>query len=686
MPQGAAASPDGSTLAVVESGYNPPALAFYATHDLHLIRRVPLKGAFGRPAWSSDGVLVAGANADAVFAVNPTTGTVAKFPLPAHSYPVSVASRGRMVAVATDGDGSVRIGKLDELNAARAIHVGSRPAGIVFTGDGSAAFVAIRSASFVTRVDVRSGDVQRFTTDLHPSAVLVDGDKLYVAQADADTLGTYDVKTGERLADLFVGATPGYVGSSPNALQAQGGSIFISLGAANQIAVVSDGRVVERLPAGWYPTDAVPVGSRLFVVDGKGEGTKPNPQFDYKTNSDVGYIAAMQYGSIREIGLLSALPAVNPQGASGYDAPAPNTIVRKGGPIQHVFFILKENRTYDQVLGDLPEGNGDSKIAWFGERVTPNQHAIVRRFGIFDNFYTSGEVSDPGHNWSDGAIANDYVERDWPPTYGGRRPVDDIVTGWGAAVPRNGYIWDAARRAGVTFRDYGEMATLEFPTQGAAPSLGGRFDPRYTSWNLDYSDLDREKEWRREFDQLVAAGTVPQLEWIWLPNDHTYGSRAGKLTPSAYVAQNDAAVGLVIAAISHSKIWASSAIFITEDDAQDGADHVSDQRSTLYIASPYARGGVVHDHYSTLSILRTIELMLGLEPLTTYDATAVPLYAAFGSTPNLAPFDAMPPKIDIDARNAKVAYGQRQSELADFSRPDAVPADLMIDILAHNHQ
>jgi hypothetical protein len=255
----------------------------------------------------------------------------------------------------------------------------------------------------------------------------------------------------------------------------------------------------------------------------------------------------------------------------------------------------------------------------------------------------------------------------------------------GAHVPANGYMWEAARRAHVTFRDYGEMAQLPGdPAPVTARGLKNGFDPKYVSWNLDYSDVDREKEWQREFERFVREGTLPQLEYIWLPNDHTYGSRAGKRTPAAMIGQNDYAVGLLVAAISHSKVWKSSVVFITEDDAQDGADHVSDQRSTLYVASPYARGGVIHAHYSTVSVLRTIEIVLGIHPLSAYDASAVPLYSAFISRAQKAPFDPVPPKIDLDARNAKTAYGQRLSEAADFKRPDAVPAELLTRIIAHN--
>jgi hypothetical protein len=679
MPQGAALSPDGAALAVVEAGFNPPDLALYATSDLHLVRRVALAGAFGRPVWTPHGILVAGANADAIFAIDPASGKVQTIRLGRGTYPVAIAARGGVVVVATDLDASVRIGALDSLRAARAIRVGEHPGNMAFAGDGSALFVTVKSGRYIARVNVHGGAMRRVPTDLHPSDVLVAGRRLFVAQADADTVAEYDVASLRRLNDVFVGTVAGSIGSSPNSLTAHGDAIFVTLGAANEVAVLRNGAVAARLPAGWYPTAAVAAGDRLLVVDGKGEGTKPNPDFDVFSHSNRGYIAATQFGSIRVVALNGGAPP-NPQGAQYLGTRPADTIVHANGPIRHVFFILKENRTYDQILGDMPQGNGDAHLTFFGARVTTNQHALAQRFGLFDNFYTSGEVSDAGHNWADGAFANDYVERTWPPAYGDRNNNDDTVTGMGAGVPSGGYIWDAARRAGVTFRDYGELAqwpAIEGHVPTTAPSLGSRFDPRYVPWNLDYSDVDRYREWKREFDGFVASNSMPQFEFMWLPNDHTAGIRPGKLTPAAYIATNDYAVGLIVSAISHSSIWGSSAIFITEDDAQDGADHVSDQRSTLYLASPYARGGAIHEHYSTVSVLRTIELLLGMQPLSNYDATAMPLYAAFGATPNLAPFDATPPQIDVNARNARTAYGAAISERLDFSRPDANPPGVL---------
>lgn len=669
LPQGAAVSPDGAMLAIVESGYNSPALGLYRTQDLARIAEIPLKGAHGRPLWiDGSHVLVAGANADALFDVDVVAKSPRAIALGKGSYPVAVARSGETFAAATDGDSSVRIGTLDGLSSAKAIGVGGFIGGLAFSADGKALFASNCAARYVEAIDTQTLEERRIETGLHPTAILPVDDTIYVAETDNDTVGVYDASKGTRIASIFVGdrAARGsaIVGVSPNALVRERDAIYVSLGAANDIAVIRDRSVVARIPAGWYPTDVAVLGQRLYIIDGKGERTRPNPRYASGSHSDVDYVAAIQYGSIRAYDLSHVADSGNPQGAAGWTDAQRSAVVRTGGPIAHVFFILKENRSYDQVLGDMPQGNGDPKLTSFGARVTPNEHALATRFGLFDNTYTSGEVSEPGHNWADAAFDTDFVERMWPATYAGRRGDDSLSL---AMVPFNGYIWQDAQSARVSFRDYGEMV------DPPVPSLAGRYDPRYVGWNLDYSDLNRVKEWRREFADFIHNGNVPRLEYIWLPNDHTYGRRPGKLTPASMVAQNDYALGEIVDTISHSPVWRSSAIFVIEDDAQDGPDHVSAQRTIFFLVSPYARGGLQHAHYSTVSVLSTMELMLGLPPLSTYDGMAVSLRAAFSPVARLTPYTAIAPRVSLYNRNLKTAYNARLTAKLDFSRPDANP-------------
>jgi YVTN family beta-propeller protein len=690
FPQGAAASPDETLLAVVDAGYNHPSLRLYSIPSLEQTASIPLTGAFGRPLWL-DGThaLVAGANADALLEVDVAAQSVRSIAMPAHSYPVAIAKTGDTYAVATDGDMSVRIGSLDDVHAAAPVRVGGHIGGLAFAPNGTL-YASNSSSNYIVAVNPQTLAVHRLPTALHPTAILALKDAIYVAESDADSVGVYDPATQVRIASIYVGSLPAAMklnGVSPNALVQRGNDVLASLGGANTIAVIRNRSVVARLAAGWYPTDVVPAGSRLYVINGKGEGTRPNPYFRPQRKGDYDYIATLEYGSIRTLDPNAASPP-NPQGAIGWQAHHDDPVVRAGGPIQHIFFILKENRTYDQVLGDMPQGNGDAKLAWFGAKVTPNQHAIAAQYGVFDNTYASGEVSEAGHFWADMGFANDYVERTWPSVYANRDDADDAITGLGTFVTANGYIWRAAHAAHIDFRIYGESSAIPIPFGPKAhpdKQLANLADANYRGWDLDYSDLNRVKEWQREFAGFVKHGNVPQIEYIWLPNDHTYGSRVGKLSPVSYAAQNDEAVGRIVETISHSAVWRSSAIFITEDDAQDGADHVSDQRTTCYVVSPYSRGGLQHAHYSTLSIVHTMEILAGLKPLSLYDATAMPLYAAFTATPHMLPFNALPPQVSLTTRNTPASYGAKVSSTLDFTHPDAIHGKTMLQILAHNH-
>lgn len=708
MPQGIALSPDGSSLAVVESGFNPPALRILSAPDLKPQKALRLAGAFGKPLWiDGSHVLVAGANADAILEVNLLSASVVTIPTGKGTWPAAVAlSPDRsLVAAADDGTGMVTIAAFPSGANARSIRVGDHPSDVVFSKDGRTLYVAARGESEVDAVAVASGAVTRIPMGLHPSALALsaDGSSLYVVETDDDSVGVIDTASGKRRQDINVGLHDGRLsgyGASPNALVERNGLLYVSLGAENAVAVISNGRVIARVPTGWYPT-GVALGSdgTLYVSDGKGEGTRANPQFNPLVKNanrpSRGYVAATLFGSVRAIpfadytkgNAASDTAAVLANAMPTWKAPPRSqTVIRSGGPIRHVIYIIKENRSYDEVLGDISAADGDPALVWFGKRITPNQHAIAERFGVFDRAFTNSQVSADGHNWTDAAFANDYVERFWPPNYGGRRKLWDFQDGRGADTPHGGYLWDAAARAHVSYRDYGEDLVPandieKPPTQFLA--LRGHFDPHYVGWNLKYSDAKRFAEWQSEFEGFVRHRDLPQLEIVYIPNDHTAGTAPGYPTPQAYVAINDSAVGRLVDDVSHSRYWKSTAIFALEDDAQDGPDHVSDQRSTFYVASPYAKTGVHHEQYTTAGVVHTIELILGLKPLSIYDATALPMYAAFDTRPDLRPFDAIPPQIDVDAVNLKTAYDARASAALDFHDPDETNPAILNNIIAH---
>jgi hypothetical protein len=322
------------------------------------------------------------------------------------------------------------------------------------------------------------------------------------------------------------------------------------------------------------------------------------------------------------------------------------------------------------VLGDVKKGNGDTSLVLFGENITPNQHALVNEFVLLDNFFVDGEVSADGHNWTFGAYATDFLEKNWPTSYGGRGGEYNAEGTRVVANNKGGFIWDLCKRNNVTYRTYGEFAD---DYKANIPVLEGHFCPYYTSWDETVRDTTRFYQWKREFDSLYAINAVPQLNTLRFINDHTEGLSVGRPTPFAHVADNDWAVGLFVEYLSKSPIWKESAIFIVEDDAQNGPDHVDAHRTTAYVAGGYVKRGFVdHTPYSTSSMLRTMELILGLPPMTQYDASAVPMWRSFSKTPNLKPFQSIPAKVDLNERNVKMNALAKKSMGFDFSKEDRV--------------
>jgi hypothetical protein len=306
----------------------------------------------------------------------------------------------------------------------------------------------------------------------------------------------------------------------------------------------------------------------------------------------------------------------------------------------------------------------------FGENVTPNQHALAREFVLLDNFYVNGEVSADGHNWTMGAYATDYLEKNWPTNYGGRGgeyPGEGSIK---IANNKDGFLWDNCKRNGVTFRTYAEFMGDKDPN---IPVLKDHFCPRYTPWDLSVRDTVRFGQWKHDFDSLLAADALPQLTTLRFGNDHTEGLSRNRPTPFAHVADNDLAVGLFVDYLSHSKIWKNSLILIVEDDAQDGPDHVDAHRSPVYIAGGFVKKGYVdHTAYTTASLLRTMELILGLPPMSQYDAPAPPLWRCMNNTPDHPVFNVKPCNIDLNLKNMAENQWQKKSEKFDFTKEDMV--------------
>ena len=704
LPTGIVLSRDGSKIIELEAGYRKPALRVLDGVSLKEESVVTLADAFGAPLRDAggDGVWVNVAGEDQLAHVDTTTGDIDRVvALPLSFYPAAVArAPDGTLAVAGDlGDAVAFVDPVAERIIAT-VAVGRHPAALEFARDGKSLYVADRGASQLDVVDVAAHAVRaRITVGLHPVALASDGKRLYVADSDDDDVAVVDLASERVVARVPLPfARPDAVGASPNALVLDGERLYVTCGAANAVAVfrtTAEGLApLGAIATGWYPT-AVAVNRAhgvLYVADGKGESGHANPRLNAPAGTGPSqYVANQLVGSIRRIAIPDdaalARGLAEVRDLAQHEGIVPSRIVRAGGPIRHVVYIIKENRSYDQVLGDLAGADGDSSLVMFGERVTPNQHALARRFGTFDRFFENSHVSGDGHNWSTAAFANDYLEKMWPPVYGNRRPIYDFEEGGDAAVPHARYLWNDAASHGITLRNYGEFVKAgpikPTPASVRDDTLRANTDRNYAPFDMNVRDVDRVAEWKREFDAYERTGTLPQLEILRLPRDHTSGTRASEPTPQAMVADNDLAVGKIVDAISHSPDWASTAIFVVEDDAQDGPDHVDEQRSTFYLVSPYAAGGVQHAMYTQASVLRTIEILLGLPPMSAYDAAARPLTAAFRESPNLQPFDALPAQIDLDAKNGKTAYRAADSARLDFAHADRADAAELNDILWH---
>jgi len=644
------------------------------------------------------------------------------------------------LAVSPDGSRLFAVHVLGQLVSAvdlrtghvlRSVALDAEAYGCVLSQDGSTLFVSLWGGAKVLMFDAWSLEPKgEIAVGEHPNAMAVtrDGRRLFVACANTNAVWIADVPKRQATEQVLISLYPeAPAGSTPNSvsLSPDEKRLLVASADNNTVAVIDvslEGRsqVDGFIPTGWYPTAAAISrdGKQVFILSGKGLASSPNVRYMPRTipGGDMQYVGAMLTGS------LSILP--NPDAAAlasltnkarsltAYSdehrleparAPAASPIPRRVGdpsPIRHVFYVIRENRTYDQVFGDLERGNGDPTLTLFGEEVTPNAHALAREFGVLDNFYVDAEVSYDGHAFSTSAYATDIVQKFWPTNYAARGAAY-LSEGIGAlrnafgniAAPRDGYLWDMAARHHVTYRSYGEFAhwgpgTSADRVAGRAaivasvPGLVGHINPNYPPWELAIPDSRRLDVWEKEFNTEQAADRVPALSILRLGNDHTNGTRPGTPTPRAMVAENDAAIGRLIDVISHSAVWKDSAIFILEDDAQAGPDHVDAHRSPALVVSPFARRRAVDSTmYSTSSMLRTIELILGMPPMSQYDAAATPMYNAMQATPDPAPYTRLPPRIDIDEKNDVLAYGAEASSRMDMSAADLAPESELNEIL-----
>ncbi len=565
---------------------------------------------------------------------------------------------------------------------------------------------------------------KRIRVGSNPNELLWDSktNRIFVACGNDNSVHVYhadEQRVGEVLNTAIETNAP--TGSTPNALCLFNQRLYVANADNYTVAVFdvsekSESEFLGFIPTGWYPTQVAMVSGNLLICNGKGVASAPNPRGPNPTakrnqvtyqggirSMPVQYIGSLFRGSLQIVDrkwienpknlqwgtqqCRTNIPYKKAMEEGDAVIPKNNPIPSKLGessPIKHVFYIIKENRTYDQVLSDVPGGNGDTSLLLFGEDITPNQHKLVKEFVLLDNFYVDAEVSADGHNWSTAAMANDYTEKTWPTSYGGKGG-DYVYEGqWTIAHPNKGFIWDHAKRAGITYRTYGEFAD---DYKANIPSLEGQFCSYFTSWDESVKDSTRFWQWKRDFDSLYQIGKVPQLNTLRFINDHTEGVRKGRPTPFAHVADNDLAVGMFVDYLSKSPIWNESVVFILEDDAQNGPDHVDAHRSTAYVAGGRVKRNFIdHTHYTTSSMLRTIELILGMPPMSQYDAGATSMWRCFSDSAYTKGFDFVSAKVNLNEKNSSdnprsTSSLMDRSNLLKLDREDEADEFLMNDLL-----
>ncbi len=734
MVLNATAAPDGLAVVAMHAGYNPHGLVVVDTKTEQIVQRISLKSAWFGLAWSPDGkrLFVSGGNANSnrnptrapIYVFDYANGRLSKEPAAQFEETIEtnqlfwsgVAHHPKKnilyAANRGTGFGAGNIVAFDSTSGKilGRIPVEMIPYDLLVSDDGKMLYVSNLASKSVSVIDTAAMRViASIPVDLNPNQMVLSADGLlYVACSNDNTVVVIDTKTRaaiERISTTLHPHAP--EGSTPNALALDrvNGLLYVANADNNDVAVVrSAGRgkheVLGFIPSGWYPSalTLLPSQQKLYVGNSKGAGSYSNihgPESPLPPGPDGnGSIKSLQRGSVEivevaklqgELKRMTKQVMENTPYNDGLLTQARNptaptivpSAVGAGSPIRHILYIIKENRTYDQVYGDMKRGNGDPQLTIFGRQVTPNQHALADQYVLLDNLYCDGEVSEDGHSWSNAAYATDANEKQWPITYGGMSKSERNF----AYQPSAGNIWDVAKRKGLTYRSYGEYATrvsdgTMFDASPNAPSLAGHVAPNYK--RMGARDTENAAEFIREFDQYEknydstdANKRLPNFMVMALSENHTNGTRPGSYTPVAMVASNDLAVGQIVERISHSKYWPETAIFIIEDDAQDGPDHVDAHRTAGLVISPFVRREKVDSTlYTTSSMLRTMELLLGLSPMSQYDAAATPMYTVFGAQPDLTAFNHLHAEVDLNAKNTARAWGARQSKKMDFDDVD----------------
>ncbi|MFL6281591.1 MAG: bifunctional YncE family protein/alkaline phosphatase family protein [Pyrinomonadaceae bacterium] len=756
------AVPFAGRLVVLNTGYytrEPQELSVVDTSTARVEKTVKLNSLFPSAAVGPGGDLyVSGGFDSKVFRIDRQFNVAREYAVAGYAAGVARVDERRLAVLylaGKDEKGNYIAGRLAILDAEtgkveRDAEVGYFPYSVRFVG--GKFYVAVLGENVLRVFDTQLKQLKEIPTGRRPQEICTDDRTLYVVNTDSDELTVVDTSRDRLKATIRTNRFGSPFGTTPTSCAVAGRRLYVTLAGMNAVAVYDKGtrRQVGLIPAGWYPTKAVVEGSDLLILNAKGvRPRKPNPRGPHPVEGRGGpdYVLTLLKGS------LSILPTsdINASRASSWTRQvlvgAPDFDARRGFklPISHVFYIVKENRSYDQVLGDLGRGDGDSSLTLFGRDITPNHHALSEAFVTLDDFYADGEISVLGHSFTTSGYASPFLEWLGNAAYSGR--YRGYPFGMVPSVTSPAYLWDALDDARVDYRIYGEnyyLYTRAYriitETTGQQSELARKFYARtmslasetdrgrifynfahthaghaetvgeatgllsdakfsgdlsnflvgddtlaralsanatlrrrfaeyltryafdYRSWDLNYSDLDRFAAWRADFERRVKTGTLPRFNYLWLPNDHTNGGDTKIRSPQQFVAQNDAALGLIVETISRSAVWRDSLILVEEDDAQNGPDHVDATRIVALAAGPYIkRGALVHDRYDQLSALRTVELLLGLRPLNLNDRMAVPMFSIFNTSPDTTVYAAPKPSASLsDTDRARYAELQNR--------------------------
>lgn len=724
MPVKIVFSPDRRQLVTSTIGFSGVHLTTIDAATRKVIQSLDLDRIWNGLAFSPDGktLYVAGGNSGKLMSFHYDAGRLTKgkeLKGPDYTFISGIAVHPKTGNLYVCNEAFNQLYVLDpSLNLVKVINTGSNPHTCCFGEDGRHIYISNWGSNTVTVIDSTTNNhVRDIRVGIRPNdmALAPDG-RLFVSCAGDNTVHVIQTRSLEAGPGAPTRATrpPEGVrevlntaieptqleGSSPTGVSVSpDGSTLYVCNADNNDVMVADisnskeTRIRGYIPTGWYPTSVAAGDRDLYVAVGKGLQSRPNypakgkePEkgrqkqpYDYTGNCFEGYVSAISVGDPAKLAAWTRQVKDNTRfhvanirhTEKRSDSIVPDT-VGKPSPIQHVLYVVMENRTYDQVLGDMKEGNGEPYLCMYGEKVTPNRHKLAREYTLLDNLYCNGEVSFDGHSWCDAAIATDEMQKQWTSGYSDH---GDITNGEELQIPAAGFLWDSARRHGLSVKTYGE---------GDTDFLGGHavpVDSRGT-WPDVPRDMDRVDGWIKDLHDGERSGQLANFMIMSLGEDHTAGTTPGAFTPEAAVASNDVAIGKIIAAASRSKFWKSMAIFFVEDDAQDGPDHIDAHRTFGLVVSPWVKRHYVdHTMYGQVGMVRTIELLLGLPPMTQYDAAATPMFATFSRNAQVTPYDQAPAQTDLMAKNTPKSPGAKASLAMDFREYDRAPADELNRVL-----